>query len=53
VAEVDVLFLGTRDGAESRLLPEHGYRLATLTAAPFFGVGPVGRLRSVCCRAER
>jgi UDP-N-acetylglucosamine--N-acetylmuramyl-(pentapeptide) pyrophosphoryl-undecaprenol N-acetylglucosamine transferase len=46
VADVDVLFLGTRDGAESRLVPAHGYQLATLTAAPFFGVGLLGRLRS-------
>ena len=47
VPDVDVLFLGTAGGAEARLVPEHGYRLATLTAAPFFGVGPAGRLRSV------
>jgi UDP-N-acetylglucosamine--N-acetylmuramyl-(pentapeptide) pyrophosphoryl-undecaprenol N-acetylglucosamine transferase len=45
--DVDILFLGTPDGAESRLVPAHGYRLATVTAAPFFGVGTAGRLRSV------
>ena len=45
--DVDILFLGTPEGAERRLVPAHGYRLATLTAAPFFGVGTAGRLRSV------
>jgi UDP-N-acetylglucosamine--N-acetylmuramyl-(pentapeptide) pyrophosphoryl-undecaprenol N-acetylglucosamine transferase len=45
--DVDILFLGTPDGAESRLVPAHGYRLVTVTAAPFFGVGTAGRLRSV------
>ena len=51
VPDVDVLFLGTPTGAESRLVPAHGYRLATVTAAPFFGVGPVARLRSVTALA--
>ena len=31
--DVDILFLGTPDGAESRLVPAHGYRLATVRAA--------------------
>ncbi len=51
VPDVEVLFLGTPTGAESRLVPAHGHRLATVTAAPFFGVGPVGRLRSVTALA--
>ena len=51
VPDVDVLFLGTPTGTESRLVPAHGYRLATVTAAPFFGVGPVGRLRSITALA--
>jgi UDP-N-acetylglucosamine--N-acetylmuramyl-(pentapeptide) pyrophosphoryl-undecaprenol N-acetylglucosamine transferase len=51
VPDVEVLFLGTPTGAESRLVPAHGHRLATVTAAPFFGVGPVARLRSVTALA--
>src|SRR5262245_42765660 len=37
--DVDILFLGTPDGAESRLVPAHGFRIATVAAAPFFSVG--------------
>ena len=47
VPGVDILFLGTAAGAEARLVPAHGYRLATLSAAPFVNVGALGRVRSV------
>src|SRR5262249_37248682 len=48
----DVLFLGTAAGAEARLVPAHGYRLATLAAAPFVNVGALGRVRSVTALAS-
>jgi UDP-N-acetylglucosamine--N-acetylmuramyl-(pentapeptide) pyrophosphoryl-undecaprenol N-acetylglucosamine transferase len=51
VPDVDVLFLGTAAGAEARLVPAHGYRLATLDAAPFVNVGTLGRVRSIAALA--
>jgi len=45
--DVDVLFLGTRAGYESRLVPRHGYRLEQVAGAPLFGASLAGKARAV------
>jgi UDP-N-acetylglucosamine--N-acetylmuramyl-(pentapeptide) pyrophosphoryl-undecaprenol N-acetylglucosamine transferase len=47
VDDLSVVFLGTPDGLEARLVPRHGYRLAPIPAAPLFGVGIAGKLRAM------
>jgi UDP-N-acetylglucosamine--N-acetylmuramyl-(pentapeptide) pyrophosphoryl-undecaprenol N-acetylglucosamine transferase len=46
---VDVLFLGTRSGYESRLVPRQGYRLELVAGAPLFGVHLLGKARAAAC----
>ena len=46
VPPVEVLFVGTTSGSEARIVPAHGLRLATVQAAPFFGVGLTSRVRA-------
>jgi len=45
--KLDVLFIGTATGCESRIAPAHGLRFAAVSAAPFYGVGRLGRARTV------
>jgi UDP-N-acetylglucosamine--N-acetylmuramyl-(pentapeptide) pyrophosphoryl-undecaprenol N-acetylglucosamine transferase len=45
--EVDLLFLGGQNGFESRLVPQAGYRLERISAAPLFGVGLTGKVKTV------
>jgi UDP-N-acetylglucosamine--N-acetylmuramyl-(pentapeptide) pyrophosphoryl-undecaprenol N-acetylglucosamine transferase len=46
-----VLFLGTADGFETRLVPARGYRLEALPAAPFLRVGWPGKVRAIAATA--
>ena len=43
-ADVDLIFIGTAEGFEARLVPPCGYRLEVLKAAPLYGVGIIGKL---------
>ncbi len=43
----DLLFIGSADGFEARLVPACGYRLETVAAAPLFGVGPVRKMHAL------
>ncbi|MBI2956624.1 MAG: undecaprenyldiphospho-muramoylpentapeptide beta-N-acetylglucosaminyltransferase [Acidobacteria bacterium] len=43
----EIVFVGTQNGLESRLVPAAGYPLRTLRAAGFAGVGAAGKLRSL------
>jgi len=47
VPDVDVLFVGTAGGFETRLVPSHGHRLAVIRAAPLLGVGLTGKVWAV------
>jgi UDP-N-acetylglucosamine--N-acetylmuramyl-(pentapeptide) pyrophosphoryl-undecaprenol N-acetylglucosamine transferase len=47
LAGVEVLFLGSADGLETRLVPARGYRLELLPASPFLRVGWPGKMRAV------
>ena len=42
-----VLFIGTAEGAETRIVPPLGYQLALVPAAPLFGVGLLGKLHAL------
>lgn len=42
-----VLFLGSADGFEAKLVAAHGHAFTPLPAAPWHGVGSVARLRAV------
>jgi UDP-N-acetylglucosamine--N-acetylmuramyl-(pentapeptide) pyrophosphoryl-undecaprenol N-acetylglucosamine transferase len=44
--DVDLLFIGTADGWETRLVPAHGYRLEVVPGSPLYGVGLRGVLRA-------
>lgn len=43
--DVELLFVGTRRGLETRLVPERGYPLRLVDILPMRGGGPVGALR--------
>jgi UDP-N-acetylglucosamine--N-acetylmuramyl-(pentapeptide) pyrophosphoryl-undecaprenol N-acetylglucosamine transferase len=43
---VDVLFIGTPEGCEARLVPAHGYRFTMVQGSPWFGAGVGGRLHA-------
>ena len=45
--DLRLLFLGSADGFEARLLAEQGYEFAPLPAAPLHGVGSLARLRAL------
>src|SRR5213080_3239767 len=47
VPSTDVLFLGSTDGLESRLVQAHGYRLAVTRAAPVLGVALAAKARAM------
>src|SRR5262249_47226559 len=47
VPGVEVLFIGTARGFESRLVRSHGDRLAVIRAAPLLGVGARGKLTAL------
>jgi UDP-N-acetylglucosamine--N-acetylmuramyl-(pentapeptide) pyrophosphoryl-undecaprenol N-acetylglucosamine transferase len=47
VASVDVLFFGTRDGFEAKLVPAHGYRLLVVRSKPLVGETLLGKARTV------
>jgi len=40
-----ILFIGTPHGFEERLVPPAGYRLETISGAPFVDRGPIGKLK--------
>jgi UDP-N-acetylglucosamine--N-acetylmuramyl-(pentapeptide) pyrophosphoryl-undecaprenol N-acetylglucosamine transferase len=44
---VELLFIGTPQGLESRLVPQYGYRLVLVQGGPLFGVNIPGKLRSM------
>jgi UDP-N-acetylglucosamine--N-acetylmuramyl-(pentapeptide) pyrophosphoryl-undecaprenol N-acetylglucosamine transferase len=46
VADVEVDFIGTPEGCESRLVPAHGHRLALIQGSPWSGAGVGRRLRA-------
>ncbi|MGA2192638.1 MAG: undecaprenyldiphospho-muramoylpentapeptide beta-N-acetylglucosaminyltransferase [Nitrospirota bacterium] len=43
----EVLFIGTSAGIESRVLPREGFKLATVAAGKYKGMGMVDRLRTI------
>ena len=45
--EVPIVFIGTRDGLEGRLVPEAGFPLETVAASGFAGLGIGGKLASL------
>ena len=45
--DVPVVFIGTRDGLEGRLVPEAGFPLETIPASGFAGLGLGGKLASL------
>lgn len=47
--DVEIVFIGTTGGFETRIVPALGYRLLLVSASPFFGVGLLGKLRAICC----
>jgi UDP-N-acetylglucosamine--N-acetylmuramyl-(pentapeptide) pyrophosphoryl-undecaprenol N-acetylglucosamine transferase len=47
VPDARVLFIGTTNGFESRLVPAHGYRLELVPGAPLFGVGIAGKALAI------
>lgn len=49
---VEVLFVGTSDGFEARLAPQHGYRLLTVPAAPYARTGARGKVRALTATAQ-
>jgi UDP-N-acetylglucosamine--N-acetylmuramyl-(pentapeptide) pyrophosphoryl-undecaprenol N-acetylglucosamine transferase len=51
-AEVDIVFLGTPRGMETRLIPALGYRLELLDVVPIRGGGPIGALRGTLVAAR-
>ena len=44
---VDLLFIGTARGWESRLVPQHGYRFEEVQGSPLFGVGAAGKIAAL------
>ncbi len=44
---LEVTFVGTAAGPEARIAPAHGMRFAAVAAAPYYGVGPLGRWRTL------
>jgi len=46
--DIEIVFIGTAAGFETRIVPGMGYRLLLVSAAPFFGVGVFGKLRAGC-----
>ncbi len=52
MAEVDVVFAGSPRGLESRVVPEHGYRLELLDVEPMKGGGPGRALRGALVAAR-
>lgn len=55
LADVEVVFVGTERGMETRLVPEAGYRLELLDVEPMKGGGPARLLRGalIAARATR
>ena len=47
-ADREVLFIGTRDGIESRVLPRAGYPLVTVRSAGIRGKGVVAKIKALC-----
>lgn len=45
--DVEIIFLGTTDGIETRLVPHRGYPLRAIPGAPLFGVGVAGKARAL------
>ena len=45
--EVEILFLGTVDGPEARLVPLHGHRFVAIPGAPLLRVGAAGKARAL------
>ena len=45
--DVEILFLGTTDGIETRLVPRRGYQLRSIPGAPLLGVGMAGKARAL------
>ncbi len=44
--DVDILFLGTAEGMEGRLIPPLGHRLELIPGAPLFGAGAGDKVRA-------
>src|SRR5262249_51560933 len=47
VPNLELVFIGTERGLETRLVPAAGYKLELMSALPFRGVGIVGASRSL------
>ena len=45
--QTEILFIGTANGLESRLVPACGYRLELIAGAPLLGEGVGGKIRSL------
>ncbi len=45
--DVEIIFLGTADGIETRLVPRRGYPLRSIPGAPLLGVGLAGKARAL------
>jgi UDP-N-acetylglucosamine--N-acetylmuramyl-(pentapeptide) pyrophosphoryl-undecaprenol N-acetylglucosamine transferase len=52
LAQVRIVFFGTRRGLESRVVPAHGYPLEFLQVEPLKGRNPLNRVRSVALAAR-
>ncbi len=52
MAEVDVVFCGTKRGVEARVIPARGWRLELLDVEPMVGGGPVRAVRGALVAAR-
>ncbi len=43
----EIVFAGTRQGLESRLIPQHGYRLLTIEARQFLGTSVINKISTL------
>ena len=53
LADVDVVFVGTARGVESRVVPARGWRLELLDIEPMKGGGPAARSAAPSSRSAR
>lgn len=52
LADVDVVFAGSPRGLESRVVPQHGYRVELLDVEPMKGGGPARAIRGALVAAK-
>src|SRR5258708_946248 len=52
LADVEIVFVGSPRGLESRIVPQHGYELELLDVEPMKGGGPARALRGALVAAK-